>query len=81
MLDAVVERMPAPDGDPNEPLRALIFDAVYDEFRGIIVYLRVVSGTIRKGDKVLMMGSEKVYDAVEIGCFRPKMTRTDAISP
>ncbi len=80
VLDAVIERMPAPDGDPEAPLQALIFDAVYDEFRGIIVYLRVVAGTIAKGDKIVMMGSGKVFDAVEVGAFRPKMTKTGVLS-
>jgi len=80
VLDAVIEQIPAPDGDPKAPLQALIFDAVYDEFRGIIVYLRLVAGTICKGDRIEMMGSGKVFEAVEIGCFRPKMTKTGTLS-
>ena len=80
VLNAVVEQVPAPDGDPKGPLQALIFDAVYDEFRGIIVYLRLVAGTINKGDKIEMMGSGKVFEAVELGFFRPKMTKTGVLS-
>jgi GTP-binding protein LepA len=76
VLDAIVEQVPAPKGDPQAPLRALIFDAVYDEYRGIIVYLRVVDGTIRKGDRTLMLGTGGVYEALEIGKFTPKMNRT-----
>ena len=76
LLDRIVERVPPPPGDPEAPLRALIFDAVYDEYRGIIVYLRVVEGTIREGTKVHMLGTGKVYDAIEIGRFNPKMVRT-----
>ncbi|MHC4261130.1 MAG: translation elongation factor 4 [Planctomycetota bacterium] len=76
VLDAIVDNIPAPTGDPAAPLRALIFDAVYDEYRGIIVYLRVVDGTIREGDKIQMMGTGGVYDAIEIGQFLPDMKRT-----
>ena len=76
VLDAIVDNVPAPTGDPAAPLRALIFDAVYDEYRGIIVYLRVVDGTIREGDKIQMMGTGGVYDAIEIGQFLPDMKRT-----
>jgi GTP-binding protein LepA len=79
VLDAVIERMPPPPGNVDAPLRALIFDAVYNEFRGIIVYLRIVDGTIRKGDRVKMMGTGKVYEAVEIGHFVPKMRPTDEL--
>ncbi|MFT7540931.1 MAG: GTP-binding protein LepA [Gammaproteobacteria bacterium] len=73
VLDAIIERIPAPTEDKSGPLRALIFDSVYDEFRGIVVYLRVFDGTIKKRDKIRMMGTEKVYEALEIGRFEPKM--------
>ncbi|MEO0651847.1 MAG: translation elongation factor 4 [Planctomycetota bacterium] len=79
VLDQIVDRVPAPTGDPEGSLRALIFDAVYDEFRGIIVYLRVVEGTIKEGDKIQMLGTGGVYDALEIGQFVPKMTRTKTL--
>ena len=74
VLDRIVERIPPPTGDPQAPLRALIFDAVYDEYRGVIVYIRVVDGTIRKRDTIAMLGTGKVYEADEIGRFCPKMT-------
>tara|TARA_R110002126_G_scaffold75749_3_gene189005 strand:+ start:18193 stop:19992 length:1800 start_codon:yes stop_codon:yes gene_type:complete len=73
VLDQIVERIPPPSGDPNAPLRALIFDAVYDEYRGVIIYMRVVDGTIRKGDKIRMLGADRVFDALEVGRFEPKM--------
>ncbi|MCZ6598818.1 MAG: translation elongation factor 4 [Planctomycetota bacterium] len=80
VLDAIVERIPAPSEDPSDPLRALIFDAVYDEFRGIIVYLRVVDGTIRLKDRIHMLGTGKVFVALEIGRFTPGMTKTQELS-
>jgi GTP-binding protein LepA len=73
VLDRIVERIPPPSGDPEAPLRALIFDAVYDEYRGVIVYIRVVDGTIHRRDTITMLGTGKVYEAVEIGRFAPKM--------
>jgi GTP-binding protein LepA len=79
VLDRIIERIPAPTGDPDAPLRALIFDATYDEYRGIIVYLRVVDGTIRKRDTIFMMGTEKVYETVELGRFTPKMVPEDVL--
>ena len=80
LLDELVARIPPPAGDPSAPLRALIFDAVYDEFRGIIVYLRVVSGRLEERQRVAMMGTGKTYDAIELGRFAPKMTRTGSLS-
>ena len=79
VLDRVVERIPPPSGDPAAPLRALIFDAVYDEYRGIIVYLRLFDGTLRRRDLVKMLGTDSDYEAVEIGQFLPKMTKTDEL--
>ncbi len=79
VLDRIVERIPPPSGDPEAPLRALIFDAVYDEYRGIIVYLRVVDGSIRARDRIRMMGTGKVYETVEIGRFSPKMKKCESL--
>ncbi len=76
VLDAVIDRIPAPKEDPKDPLRALIFDAQYDEFRGIIVYLRVFDGTLEKGQRIEMMANNKVYEALEVGRFAPKMKKT-----
>jgi GTP-binding protein LepA len=74
VLDTIVERVPPPKGDVDAPLRAMIFDSVYDEYRGVIVYVRVVDGKIRKGDHVTMLGIGKEYEVLELGTFRPQMT-------
>ena len=79
VLDAIVDRIPAPTEDPEAPLRALIFDAQYDEYRGIIVYLRVVDGTMHTRDKIEMMSTGKAYDAIELGRFTPVMTKTESL--
>jgi len=81
VLDAIVDRIAPPKGDPEAPLQALIFDAVYNEYRGIIVYLRVMEGSLNQRDKALMMGSDKAYEAVEIGTFSPKMTPCQTLGP
>ena len=70
ILNAVVERIPAPQGDPKGPLQALIFDSVFNSFRGIEVIFRVKNGTLRKGDKVKFMATGKEYNADEIGILR-----------
>ena len=80
VLDAVIERIPAPDGDPEAPLQALIFDAVYDEFRGIIVYLRVVAGSINKRRQDRDDGLGQGLRGGRAGRFRPKMTKTGVLS-
>ena len=69
VLEAVVERIPAPEGDPEAPLQALIFDSLYDPYRGVIVFFRVKEGTIRKGTPIKMMASGATYDVVEVGTF------------
>ena len=74
ILQAIVERIPAPDGDPQKPLQALIFDSVFNSFRGIIVYFRVLNGTIRKGDIVKFVSTDADYEAAEVGILKLKMT-------
>ena len=69
VLEAVVERIPAPEGDPEAPLQALIFDSLYDPYRGVIVFFRVKEGTIRKGTPIKMMATGATYDVVEVGTF------------
>ena len=81
LLDRIVRQIPSPKGRPDDPLRCLIFDAVYNEFRGIIVYLRVVDGTIREGQQIEMLGNNKVYEAIEIGRFHPEMRRCGELGP
>jgi len=70
ILNAVIERIPAPKGSPDEPLQALIFDSVYNSFRGIEVYFRIFNGTLRKGDKVKFIATGKTYEADEIGVLK-----------
>lgn len=72
ILAAIVERVPAPKGDPTKPLQALVFDSVYNSFRGIIAYYKVINGTIKKGEKVKFIATEKEYNADEIGVLRLK---------
>ena len=72
ILEAIVERIPAPKGDPEAPLQAMIFDSVFNSFRGIEVIFRVLNGTINKGDKVKFVNTGKTYDADEIGILRLK---------
>ena len=72
ILEAIVERVPAPKGNPTGPLQALIFDSVYNSFRGIIAYFKVTNGSIKKGDKVKFFATEKEYSADEIGVLRLK---------
>jgi len=73
ILDAICERIPAPTGDPNAPLQALIFDSVFNSFRGIIAYFKVENGSIHTGDKVKFMGTGKEYVADEVGVLKMKM--------
>lgn len=70
ILTAIVERIPAPKGDPNAPLQALIFDSVFNPFRGVIAYFRIMNGTLRKNDKVRFFHTENEYNADEIGVLR-----------
>ncbi len=79
VLGAVIDRIPPPQGDAASPLRALIFDSVYDGYRGVIVYVRIFDGSIRPGDKVYMMKTKRTFDVAEVGVFRPKMTATKGL--
>lgn len=80
ILEAIINKIPAPKGDPNAPLQALIFDSVYNPYRGIEAYFKVVNGTIRKGQKVKFMATDKVYDADEIGILQLKQYPREEIS-
>ncbi|HUH73303.1 MAG TPA: translation elongation factor 4 [Chitinophagales bacterium] len=70
ILEAVVKRIPAPKGNVNEPLQALIFDSVFNPFRGVIAYFRIFNGSLKKGDKIKFMATDKVYEADEVGILR-----------
>ncbi len=80
ILEAVVKRIHPPQGDPEAPLRALIFDSVFDVYRGSIVYLRVVDGTLREGDKIMFFHHGRSFEAEEVGCLEMKRTRTGSIT-
>ena len=80
VLDAIVEKVPAPKGDPNAPLQALIFDSVFNSFRGIIAYFKVVNGTIRTGDRVKFFNTGKEYVADEVGALKMKLCARNEIA-
>ncbi|EJY57039.1 GTP-binding protein LepA [Alicyclobacillus hesperidum URH17-3-68] len=80
ILEQVVAKIPAPQGDPHAPLQALIFDSHYDAYRGVIVYMRVFNGTVKKGMRVRMMATGKEFEVDEVGVFRPRMTPVEELS-
>ncbi|MDR9398798.1 MAG: translation elongation factor 4 [Salibacter sp.] len=80
VLNAIIERVPAPVGDPSEPLQAMIFDSVFNPYRGIEAYFRVYNGELKKGDKVKFVNTGKQYDADEIGVLKLKPEAKDKIS-
>ncbi len=71
VLEAIVHKLPAPKGDPEAPLKALIFDSVYDSYKGVIVFIRIMEGSIKKGDRIRMMATGAEAEVVEIGIFGP----------
>ena len=79
VLDAIVDKIPAPEGDPSAPLQALIFDSVFNSFRGIIAYFKVVNGTLRKGDKVKFFSTGNEYEAEEVGSLKLKLNPTGEV--
>ncbi|MEI8049612.1 MAG: translation elongation factor 4 [Bacteroidota bacterium] len=80
ILEAIVTRVPAPKGDPEAPLQCLIFDSVFNSFRGIIAYFKIENGTINKGDLVKFVNTEKEYNAEEIGILKLDMSPTKTLS-
>ncbi|NWL86897.1 MULTISPECIES: translation elongation factor 4 [unclassified Paenibacillus] len=80
ILEQVVQKVPAPTGEPDQPLKALIFDSHYDPYKGVIVYVRVVDGQIKAGSKIKMMATEKVFEVIEVGAFKPRMTIVDELN-
>ena len=79
ILKAIVDRIPSPEGNPDAPLQALIFDSVFNSFRGIIVYYRILNGSIKKGDKVKFVSTDQQYQADEVGILKLKMTPKDEV--
>lgn len=81
ILEAIVAKVPAPKGDENKPLRALIFDSNYDAYRGAVSYIRVVEGVLKKNSTIRMMAKGKEFDTTEIGVFAPNMKPVDSLKP
>jgi GTP-binding protein LepA len=79
ILESIVERVPAPQNTIDQPLRALIFDSYYDSYRGVIVYFRVMDGTLKKGDRIYLMVSGKEYDIDELGVLSPTQKQVDQL--
>ena len=72
ILEQIVEKVPAPQGDPEGPLQALIFDSLYDPYRGVVAYIRITEGSVKVGDKIRMMATGKEFEVNELGVFNPK---------
>ena len=80
VLEAIVERLPAPEGNPNAPLKALIFDSWYDSYQGVVVMFRIMDGTLRKGDKIELFATKKTYEVIRLGVFSPESRDMDQLS-
>src|SRR5690606_30693051 len=80
IIEQVVQKVPAPTGDPDEPLKALIFDSHYDPYKGVIVYVRVINAHIKAGSKIKMMATGKTFEVIEVGAFMPRMTMVDELN-
>lgn len=79
ILEQVVQKVPAPTGQSENPLKALIFDSHYDPYKGVIVYVRVIDGSIKAGSKIKMMATGKTFEVIEVGAFKPRMSIVDEL--
>ncbi|KUK88403.1 MAG: Elongation factor 4 [Mesotoga infera] len=79
ILESVVKKVSAPSGTLEAPLKALIFDAIYDKYRGVVVHVRIFDGSVKEGDKIQMMASGETFEVVEVGYFLPQMEKTDSL--
>ncbi|MBO0779539.1 MAG: elongation factor 4, partial [Ktedonobacteraceae bacterium] len=80
ILEAIVKLVPPPKGEPDKPLRALVFDSHYDAYKGVIAYLRVIDGRMREGERVSMMAAGSTTDILEAGCFQPRLVSVGALT-
>ncbi|MCY9658467.1 translation elongation factor 4 [Paenibacillus chondroitinus] len=79
IIEQVCQKVPAPQGNPDNPLKALIFDSHYDAYKGVIVYVRVVDGSIKAGSKIKMMATNKTFEVIEVGAFKPRMSSVPSL--
>jgi GTP-binding protein LepA len=79
IIEQICLKVPAPQGNPDAPLKALIFDSHYDSYKGVIVYVRVVDGAIKAGSKIKMMATGKVFEVIEVGAFKPRMSAVPSL--
>ena len=80
VLEAIVHRMPPPEGDPDAPLKALVFDSFYDSYQGVVVHVRLRDGRVRPGTRVLLMSNGRIYDVQQVGVFGPEMRAVEELS-
>jgi len=80
VLEALVSRIPPPAGDPDAPLKALVFDSFYDSYQGVVVYVRLTDGRVRAGTRILLMSNGRAYDVQQVGVFTPDMRQVDELS-
>lgn len=80
ILEQIVEKVPAPSGDPEGPLKALIFDSLYDSYRGVVAYIRIVEGSVKPGQKIKMMATGKEFEVTEVGVFTPKPEKREELT-